>query len=201
MLDVADEHDLQIWGALGTFLLGAAKTGLGHIEEGMAQIREGIAMYQGLRTPPVFWPLLLFVRAGACGRSGRPAEGLAFVEEAIEIAGKGSGLTLLPEFYLLKGNLLLGLPEGTGDDAKQWLRLAFDTARGLDARMPQLRAAIGLRRSQRERGDAEQGSGLLSDTYAMFTEGFTTPDLIDAAALLEHAPHESAGGHRPTADK
>jgi hypothetical protein len=27
LLDVADEHDLQIWSALGTFLLGAAKTG------------------------------------------------------------------------------------------------------------------------------------------------------------------------------
>ena len=29
VLDVADEHDLPIWMALGTSLLGAAKTGLG----------------------------------------------------------------------------------------------------------------------------------------------------------------------------
>ena len=47
-------------------------------------------MYQGLRTPPVFWPLLLYVRARACARAGRPAEGLDFIDEAIEISG-GAG--------------------------------------------------------------------------------------------------------------
>jgi tetratricopeptide (TPR) repeat protein len=51
VLDIADEHDLQIWRALGTCLLGAAKTGLGHSEEGLAEIRDGIALYNGLRTP------------------------------------------------------------------------------------------------------------------------------------------------------
>jgi predicted ATPase/class 3 adenylate cyclase len=197
LMDVADEHDLQIWSALGTFLLGAAKTGLGRVEEGLAEIREGIALYQGLRTPPVFWPLLLYVRAGACGRSGRPAEGLGLIEEAIEIAGSGSGLTLLPEFYLLKGDLLLGLPEADGDGAEPWFMRAFDVAQGLDARMPQLRAAIGVCRSQREQGDAEHGSALLSATYATFTEGFTTRDLIEAGELLNGLPHESAGGRRP----
>jgi predicted ATPase len=193
LLDVADEHDLQIWSALGTFLLGAAKTGLGRIEEGLTEIREGIGLYQGLRTPPVFWPLLLFVRAGACARSGRPAEGLGLIDEAIEIAGQGSGLTLLPEFYLLKGDLLLVLPEANGDGAESWFLRAFDVADGLDARMPQLRAAIGLCHSQRQRGDAENGSERLSAIYASFTEGFATRDLIEAGDLLESLPHESAG--------
>ena len=58
----------------------------------------------------MFWPLLLSVQAGAYARSGRPTDGLGFIEEAIEIAG--SGLTLVPEFYLLKGDLLLALPAG-----------------------------------------------------------------------------------------
>jgi hypothetical protein len=187
LLDVADEHDLEIWRALGTCLLGAAKTGLGRPEEGLEQIADGIAMYRGQRSPPVFWPLILFVRAGACARSGRPSEGLGMVEDAIEIAGEGSGLTLLPEFYLLKGNLLLALPEANGSSAGSWLSRAFDVAGGLDARMPQLRAATGLCRSQLEQGPAEQASERLSATYATFTEGFTTPDLIDAAELLERA--------------
>jgi hypothetical protein len=158
LLDIADERDLHIWRALGTCLLGAAKTGLGRSEEGLAEIRDGIALYQGLRTPPVFWPLILFVRAGACARSGRPAEGLGLIEEAIEIADQGSGLTLLPEFYSLKGDLLLLIPPAKGSNAEPWFQRAFDTARGLDARMTQLRAAIGLCRSQRDRGDAQQGS-------------------------------------------
>jgi predicted ATPase len=197
VLDVADEHDLQIWRALGTCLLGAAKTGLGHSEEGLAEIGDGIALYQGLRTPPVFWPLILFVRAEACARSGRPAEGLGLIEEAIEIAGKGSGLTLLPEFYSLKGSLMAAPPAANGSGAEGWFLRAFNVAQELDARMPQLRAAMGLCRSQRERGDRQQASELLSAVYATFTEGFTTPDLIDAGDLLKSLPRESAAARRP----
>jgi predicted ATPase len=191
VVDVADEHDLQIWRALGTLLLGAAKTGLGRSDEGLAEIRDGIALYEGLRTPPVFWPLLLFVRAGACARSGRPAEGLGLIEEAIEIAGQGSGLTLLVEFYVLRGDLLLLLPEPNRPAAEGWFRRAFDVARELDARLPQLRAAMGLCRSQRESGGTDRARELLSGVYATFTEGFTTPDLIDARNLLHSPPHES----------
>ena len=76
VLDVADEYDLQIWTALGAVLLGAAKTALGRDDEGLAEIREGVALYQGMKTPPVFWPLLLYVRAGASApgrKSGRGA--------------------------------------------------------------------------------------------------------------------------------
>jgi predicted ATPase/class 3 adenylate cyclase len=195
VLDIADEHDLQIWRALGSCLLGAAKTGLGRAEEGLAEIRSGIALYQGLRTPPVFWPLLLFVHAGACGRSGRPAQGLRLLEEAIEIADQGAGQTLLPEFYSLKGDLLLLLPGEDGQGAEPWFRRAFDVARDLDARMMQLRAALGLCRSERKR-DAQNGKELLSAAYATFTEGFTTPDLADAAKLLENVAHDDSDASR-----
>ena len=149
-------------------------------------------MYQRLKTPPAFWALVLFLYAGACGRSGRPDEGLGLLEEAagliaetLKHAGEVSGTTLLPEFHLLKGNLLLFLDDANGGDAEPWLLGAFEAARELDARLPQLRAAIALCRAQARRGDAEHGRGLLSTTYATFTEGFRTADLIDAQALLE----------------
>ena len=110
------------------------------------------------------------------------------IEEAIEIASQGSGLTLLPEFYLLRGDLLLLLPEPNGPAAESWYRQAFQVARELDARMPQLRAAMGLCRSQRASGDM-RARGLLSDVYATFGEGFTTPDMIDAPRnLLDSSP-------------
>lgn len=197
VLDVADEHDLPIWNAVGTCLLGAAKTGLGRLEEGLTQVGEGLALYRGMTTPPVFWPLILYVRAGAYAQAGRPAEGLGAIDEAMEIVDGGSGLTLLPEFYRLKGDLLLGLPEANGDGAEHWLMRAFDVARELDARMPQLRAAIALCRSRREGGQAENGSELLSATYATFTEGFTTRDLVEADHLLKSMPHESVAKQRP----
>ena len=118
------------------------------------------------------------------------------IDEAIEIADTGSGLTLLPEFYSLKGDLALLLPEPNGSGAEPWFQQAFDVARDLDARMIQLRAAIGLCRSQRERSNAQHTGEQLSAVYAKFTEGFTTPDLIDARDLLERAPQDDRRGRR-----
>ena len=182
-VDVADEYEMPIWRALGTVLLGAAKTDFGQLDEGLADIHEGVAQYQGLRSPPVFWPLLLYVRARACLRARRPAEGLDFIDQAIELTG-GAG-TQAPLLYAMKGELLLGLPGADAGEAVGWLQRGYDGAAELGARMPQLRAALGLCRAQRARGSDEVARKLLRATYAEFTEGFATPDLTEAAALLE----------------
>lgn len=186
VLQVADEHDLQIWKALGRFLLGAANTGIGRPEDGLAQIRDGLNLYHGLETPPVFWPLLRYVQAGAYARAGRPAEGLGMIGEAIEIAG--SELTLLPELYLLKGELLLAGQDASGSAAEPWFQRAFDKAKDLDARMSQLRAAVRLCRLWREQGNAGEVSRPLRTVYETFTEGFETADLEEASALLRSLP-------------
>jgi predicted ATPase/class 3 adenylate cyclase len=180
VLDVADEYELPIWTALGTVLLGAAKTDLGQFDEGLDGIRDGIAQYQGLRSPPVFWPLLLYVRARACARAETPAEGLGFIDQAIELSG-GAG-TLPPLLYAMKGELLLG--QGDAGGAESWYRRGFEHASEMGTRTPQLRAAVGLYRAESERGGGEVARELLRATYAEFTEGFTTPDLTEAAALL-----------------
>lgn len=187
LLEMADEHDFQIWTAAGSSLLGAAQVGLGRYEEGLANVRGGMDLYQGLRSPPVFWPMLLFLDAGASHRAGRFAAGLAPIDAAIEFMSPGAGTTLLPELYILKGDLLTAL--GAKDDsgapgAEYWYRLAFDRAHDLEARMSQLRAAIRLCRLGRDRAQAEPDVGMLAIVYGTFTEGFATADLLDAHDLL-----------------
>jgi hypothetical protein len=46
----------------------------------------GSFVYQGLKSPPMFWLLLLPLRAGAYGAASRPADGLPLLNRAIEIA-------------------------------------------------------------------------------------------------------------------
>jgi tetratricopeptide (TPR) repeat protein len=186
LVDVAEEYELPIWKAVGTVILGAANTDMGHFEEGLAGIRAGVDQYQGLRSPPVFWPLLLYVRARACARARRPAEGLDFIEEAIEISS-GAG-TMPPLFFALKGELLLAMPE-RGDGA-EWFRRGFDQAAELGARMPQLRAAVGMYRAQ----PTERSRELLRGVRATFTEGFTTADLIEAGELLGASKGDLSSG-------
>ena len=177
VLDVADEYELPIWRALGTILLGAAKSDMGHSDEGLAEIADGIAQYQGLRSPPVFWPLLMFVRARACARGNKPAEGLEFIDQALGIAGDAG--ILPPLFHAMKGELLLVLPER--GDAAESFRRGFDGAAEVGARMPQLRNAAGLCRAR----PTDENRELLRGIHATFTEGFATPDLVEAAAVLD----------------
>jgi predicted ATPase len=187
LLEIADEHDLRIWSAVGSCLVGAAEVGLGGFAAGLASIRSGMDLYQGLRSPPVFWPFLLFVDAGASHRAGRPADGLRPLDAAIEMMSRGTGTTMLPELHLLKGDLLAALAADDGSGrlhAQHWYRLAFDRAGELGARMTQLRAATRLGRLSLAEGEPGAARRTLGPVYAAFTEGFATVDLLEARDLL-----------------
>ena len=104
------------------------------------------------------------------------------IEDAIDIAG--SELTVLPELYLLKGDLLLAVPQASGFAAEPWFQRGFDLAEDLDAKMSQLRASVRLCRLWRDQGKPGKGSRPLRALYETFTEGFATVDLREASDLL-----------------
>ena len=56
---MANEHEFQVWSAVGTCLNGIATARLGSGEQGLALIRKGVTSYQELKTVPVFFPLLI----------------------------------------------------------------------------------------------------------------------------------------------
>lgn len=181
VLEIAEEYRYEVWRALALILQGVAMAGLGSPEPGLALSDRGIAQYQGLTTPPVFWPLLLSVRARGFALGGRPADGLAPIDEAIEAFG-GRVNILYPELPLIKGDLLLAL--SGADEAEPWFQNAFDVSGDVEARMSQLRAATRLTRLWRTEGKRADGTDMLRGVYEMFTEGFDTPDLVEARTEL-----------------
>jgi predicted ATPase len=48
-----------------------------------------------------------------------------------------------------------------------------------------LRAAHDLAQLRADQGDRDEAYGILAPVYSRFTEGFDTPDLKDAKALLD----------------
>ena len=54
-----------------------------------------------------------------------------------------------------------------------------------EAKLWELRAAASLARLRRDQGRREEARELLAPIYGWFTEGFGTPDLKEAKALLE----------------
>jgi predicted ATPase/class 3 adenylate cyclase len=182
VVEVAAEHDYPIWSAVGMALQGVAMTGHGNAEEGLARMEQGIALYQGLTTPPIFWPLLLSVRAQGFALGGRPGDGLPLIDEAIEMT---SGTEFLyPELIVLKGDLLVAVDDA--DAAESHFQSAFEVARDLGLRTPQLRAVTRLARLRRASG-REAEADVLRTVYQTFPEGFDTTDLAEARAILKEA--------------
>jgi predicted ATPase/class 3 adenylate cyclase len=185
VLDIAEKHEFQIWKAVASCLQSAALAGMGRAEEGRVQNSAGMDLYRDLRTPPVFWPLLLHIRAGVCGQAGRPEEGLVSLDEAMKLIPPASGNPLAVEFCRLKGELVLAHSPENLSEAESWFWQALKIAREREARMLELRAAVSLSRLWREQGKAEEGRQLLSDAYSKLTEGFATADLQEAVEMLK----------------
>ena len=54
-----------------------------------------------------------------------------------------------------------------------------------EAKLWELRAAASLARLRRDQGHRGEARDLLAPVYGWFTEGFDTPDLKEAKALLD----------------
>ncbi|HWO08426.1 MAG TPA: hypothetical protein VNN80_03070, partial [Polyangiaceae bacterium] len=179
VLKVAEEHEYRVWKALAYLLDGVAESSLGDAQTGIERAEKGIALYEGLNSPPVFWPLVLGLRARAHENAGNFDTALGYIHQAIEIAGE-PGATQVP-LLVQKADLELAL--GDRAAARETLVSAVEVAARVGARMEQLLAATRLIRIS---GDDEKQVQLqiLREAYEPFTEGFDTPPLIEAAALL-----------------
>ena len=189
VLAIAREHDFQIWIALGTCLVGSATTAMGRTEEGLARIHEGLELYRGLRTPPVFWSMLLQLEAGALASAGQATAGLARVDEAMGYIGEGETV-VVPEFQVLRGDLLMAIPDRDVAAAETSFQVAHDIAERLGLGMSRLRAATRLCRLWTDAGAPDRGQRVLRPVFDAFSEGFGTLDLIEAKEALR-----SAGAH------
>jgi predicted ATPase len=74
---------------------------------------------------------------------------------------------------------------GKRAEAEAALERALTVARCQQARMWELRASTSLARLWRDQGKRTEAHDLLAPIYGWFTEGFDTPDLKEAKALLE----------------
>jgi predicted ATPase len=186
LLEVADAHGFQIWRAVGSCLLGTTLVQSGAAEKGLALIDQGLRAYQNLRTPPVFWPMLLHLCASAYGAASQPKTGLQMLNEAmeIEVESSKSADTFASEFLSLQAALLLALSSDHASEAEALYEQAVLNAQEVHAPMLELRAAIGLSRLWHEQDDMVRARKVLSEAYSKITEGFTTPDLKQANALL-----------------
>jgi class 3 adenylate cyclase/predicted ATPase len=183
MLAVSSEHGFPLVVASGTFRRGARLVAQGQVEEGLAQMRQGMETYLAGGTV-LAHPSLLGGLASAHGSVEQIDEGLALLTEALTVLNRTGQHVYEGGLYLLKGSLLLKAGGQKAGEAEGCFRQALDVARRQEAKSLELQAATSLTRLWQQQGKRAEAHKLLSEVYNWFTEGFDTKDLREAKELL-----------------
>ena len=146
---------------MGTSWRGWALAVQGQGEEGLAQMRQGLAAV--LATGQALArPFCLVLLAEAAGHAGQVEEGLRLLAEALaafEASGRGD---MLAEVYRLQGELLLRQAIPDAAQAEACFQQALAIARRQQAKSWELRAAMSLSRlwqQQGKRAEARAAAG------------------------------------------
>ncbi len=182
-LRLAEDNSMALYHAWAQIHLGWALSqlgtapGLDEIEAGLREVRQiGAGRLE---------PFHLGLAAEAYARAGRPDEARTSVAQAFAALAQSRDLAFAAELHRMRAVLALRDGAGGRDAAEADLRHALEIARQQEARSLELRAARDLASMLAERGERQQAHDLLAPVYDWFTEGFDTPDLKEAKALID----------------
>jgi predicted ATPase len=208
LLALSSEQGFALWVAVGTITRGWALATQEQVEEGIRQIRQGMAAYQAMGTKlgqQYHFALL----AEAYGKGGQVEEGLTMLNEVLAIVDNNGERWYEGELYRLKGQLTLQSQTSLGQvsdksktsrnkseilstqplapstqEAEACFHKAIEIARKQQAKSLELRATVSLARLWQQQDKKEEARQVLAEVYGWFTEGFDTADLKEAKALL-----------------
>jgi class 3 adenylate cyclase/predicted ATPase len=179
---MADEQGFLLWRAAGIIFRGWVRVNTGDVAEGISLLNRGLAAYRA--TGARAWvPYQIDLLARAYEIVGQIEQAVDLLDDSLEIIGRTGERWLTAELYRHKGQLLLR--QGRSEAAEELYSKALNIAQEQEAKLWELRAAMSLARLRRDQGRPTEARHLLAPVYGWFTEGFDTPDLKDAKALLD----------------
>jgi predicted ATPase/class 3 adenylate cyclase len=180
---LCDEYGFEYYRAWAGILRGWAEATTGSNAEALDDMRAALGALQATdaRTRSTLYLCLIAERLLAENDNDAADETLRQAEALLEGSDER---WIAAEPSRLRG-LLESPRSGDAATADAHLTAAQATARGQSARSLELRAATDRARLLRAQGNRREARRLLSPIYGWFTEGFDTPDLTDAKALLD----------------
>ena len=182
LIALATEQSFPHWRAQGAIYRGWVKVRNGDVAEGMALMRSGSTAYRA-GGAELFLPHYMALEAAACEITGQAEECLTLLDDALGIIERTEERWFAAELNRHKGELLLR--RGDFETAEELYRKALSVANEQEAKLWELRAAMSLARLRRDQDRPSEARDLLAPVYGWFAEGFDTPDLKEAKALLE----------------
>ncbi len=192
LLALAIDQGFSYWKAQAMMKRGRTLVTQGQGEAGMREIQQGLTAY--LKTGATLGrPYNLALLAEAHAHNGQIVVGLDLVTEAFATVHRTEQSACETQLHRLKGKLLIqrGQREAahsrqrTWQEAEESLRRSLVLSEQRHMKAWGFRAAMSLSRLWQQSGKREAAHQLLATHYGWFTEGFDTPDLRKAKALLE----------------
>ncbi len=181
---LAEEFGFPLYKAIGRALRGWARADSQESGEAVAEIQQALAELARMGTG-VGAPGFLAMLAEGFWRVGRHDDALGALGLGVAQAQEKGQHLYDSELHRLRAEILLDQDGGALQETQTLLRRALEIARAQQAKSFELRAATSLARLWQQQGHKDEARELLAPVYQWFTEGFDTPDLKDAKALLE----------------
>jgi predicted ATPase len=180
----SSEDGFPFWDSTGRCIVGRALVHQGASAAGTALLQRGLAELKAVGMGN-FYTVCLPWAAEAAGFTGRAQEGLGELATTLRVLDGTDQRYAESEPYWIQGTLLEQLGSAGADDAEASYLKAIEVARRQQTKLLELRAATSLGRLWQREGKRAEARDLLAPIYTWFTEGFGTPDLEEAKALLD----------------
>jgi predicted ATPase len=182
---LCQEYRFDYYDAWGALVRAWAIAEQGRIEEGAAAydvaLKEFIKTGAGLRMPHY-----LGLLAGIHRKAGWRAAGLKLLTRAAQIAERNHETWCNAMLELERGELLLlDASEEAAGEADAAFKHAIDIATHQGSKTLELRASVAQARHCAKQGKGPKALDRLSSIYGWFSQGFDTPDLLEAKTLLD----------------
>jgi class 3 adenylate cyclase/predicted ATPase len=182
VLAISSEQGFPLWSAVGNINRGWCLGAVGQAAEGIPLLLQGMALYRATGSS-VMAPFVLTMLAEVYGMAAQPEEGLNRLAEAAKLVETTQERWAEAEMHRMRGTLLLSMHEHAA--AEDSYHHALAAAQRQSAKFWELRAAFDLARLWYDQGKRAEARDLLAPICGWFTEGFDTPVLQDAKALLD----------------
>jgi class 3 adenylate cyclase/predicted ATPase len=185
LVSLAEEKgSLLFWKTHGMMNQGSVLALTARASDATKMLISGIAAYR--TTGATIWmPFYLPHLARAHAERGQFEEAWHCIAEATTAVETTEEKWCEADIHRTAGEIELMSPEPDATKAEAHFERAVAIAREQKAKSWELRAATSLARLWRDQGKRTEARDLLAPIYGWFTEGFDTPDLKEAKALLE----------------
>jgi tetratricopeptide (TPR) repeat protein len=180
--DYAAQQRMPYWGDEAEFILAWSSLPSTQTQNHTSQMHTILAESKaiGLVNKPFLFTLL----ADAYRQAGQPASALSALAEALAVLKNQDEYWWAAEIYRLQGQMRLSLNSDNAA-AEACYKNAIGLARRQSGKWLELRAVTNLAQLWHSEGRCEEARSQLAPVYGWFAEGFDTPDLIDARAMLD----------------